>query len=286
MKYWLIRIGSLLAAALPRSVSQIVAIILGHAAYILLRQRGRRLLANIERICPERTRDHRRLVRRTWVNFALDTLDFLAIPSMRRDQILRMVTSEGTMELDRALALGKGIVFFTSHLGNWELACCYFSALGYQVHVVAESGGPGEQNFQLYQRYRQHLGTHIIPLEAQGVVFDLIQVLRRNQILVLVADRDLTGSGIPVQFMGSTARIPAGPAILSIRTGAPVMTGFFVRNHGSGRPYLCCIDPPLEVDRSGGPDQAVSCLTQAITDSIADKIRKFPDQWYVFQSPW
>jgi len=230
MKILLIKIGTLVALILPRAVSYTIAGLLAGIAYFFLGRRKKALFTNLRHICPLETERHAFLARKTLQNFARDTVDFLSIPFMKRDELVTMVGDEGMENLDRAQAKGRGVVVVTAHLGNWELAGCYLAALSYPITAVAESKGPGEKIFKFYLHYRQHMGMKIIALEEKRLVQRLLAVLSQKGIVVLLADRDLSESGISVRFFDSTVSFPQGPAVLALRSGAPIICGYLLRS--------------------------------------------------------
>lgn len=286
MKILLIRIGTVVALIFPRSLSYLIAGFLAHFAYFFLGQRKKALFTNLSHICPGETERHALLARKTLQNFAKDTVDFLSIPFMKRDELVDMVGDEGMENLDRAQAKGRGVVVVTAHLGNWELAGCYLASLSYPITAVAESKGPGERIFKFYLHYRQHMGMKIVALEEKRLVHRLLGVLGRKGIIVLLADRDLSESGISARFFDSTVSFPQGPAVLALRSGAPIICGYLLRNERGQKPYRAVVDPMIEFKRSGRLSDDVRSLTQMIADKIANQVARFPDQWYVFQPRW
>lgn len=286
MKIWLIKFGTLMALVFPRSLSYLIAGLLAHCAYFFLGKRKKALFTNLHHICRGKTERHTFLARKTLQNFARATVDFLSIPSMKRDELPGMVRDEGMENLDRAHAKGRGVIVVTAHLGNWELAGCYLASLSYSVTAVAESKGPGEKIFEFYLHYRQQMGMKIVALEEKGLVHRLLGVLDQKGIVVLVADRDLSESGIRVRFFDSTVFFPQGPAVLALRSGAPIICGYLLRSERGEKPYRAIVDPMIEFKRSGRLSEDVRSLTQMIADRIANQVMRFPDQWYVFQPPW
>jgi phosphatidylinositol dimannoside acyltransferase len=103
-------------------------------------------------------------------------------------------------------------------------------------------------------------------------------------VVVLVADRDLTGSGLRVPFFGAPARLPTGPALLAVRSGAPLLSAVcVVREDGS---FEGVIDPPIPVARSGDKRADVERITRAIAARLEYHIRRNPEHWTVFQPLW
>jgi len=277
--YHSIRIAIILRKISGRFVFQQVARILAYLSYILLRQRRKILTENLRHIA----RGEARLVRETFINFGLAYADFLAIPSMKSEKICRIAKVRGLSNLDRALSDGKGVVFVSAHLGNWDLEACYITALGYKTVGIAESLGPGERFFNLYSRLRTKTGMKIVRLEDKRSGMKALKALRRNEVLMLLGDRDITGNGVKVKFLGQGVSLPKGSALLSLKTGAPIVTAFFVRDNGK---YTAIIEPPIEFKRCKILEKDIQNLTQLIAKRLERKILAYPTQWYVFQMDW
>lgn len=277
--YHSIRIAIILRKISGRFVSYQVARILACLSYLLLRQRRRILAENLRHIAQGETR----LVRETFVNFGLTYADFLAMPSMKSKEIRRIAKVRGRSNLDRALSAGKGVVLLSAHLGNWELEACYITALGYKTVGIAESLGPGERLFNLYSRLRTETGMKIIRLEDKRSGIKALKALRRNEVLMLLGDRDITGNGVKVNFLGQEVFLPKGPAFLSLKTEAPIVTTFFVWHNGR---YIAIIEPPIEFKKGRILEKDIQNLTQLIAKRLEREILAYPTQWYVFQMDW
>ncbi len=277
--YHSIRIAIILRKISGRFVFQQVARILAYLSYILLRQRRKILTENLRHIARGETR----LVRETFINFGLAYADFLAIPSMNSKEICRIAKVRGLANLDRALSGGKGVVLVSAHLGNWDLEACYITALGYKTVGIAESLGPGKRFFNLYSRLRTKTGMKIIRLEDKRCGMEALKALRRNEALMLLGDRDITGNGVKVNFLGQEVSLPKDPALLSLKTGAPIVTAFFVRDNGK---YTAIIEPPIEFKRCKILEKDIQNLTQLTAKRLERKILAYPTQWYVFQMDW
>lgn len=287
--YHFLRIAIILRKISGRFVFQQVARILAYLSYIFLRQRRKILTENLRHIAEGKTdlvRTHlvrTHLVRETFINFGLAYADIMAIPSMKNEEICRLAEVRGLSNLDRALSYGKGVIFVGAHLGNWDLAGCYFTALGYKTVGIAESLGPGERFFRLYAKLRSKTGMKIIRLEDKRCGIKALKALRRNEILMLIGDRNIAGSAVKVNFLGRDVYLPRGPAFLSLRTGAPIVTAFFISDR---KRYIGIIESPIKFRRGEDLKKDIQDLTQLIANRLEGKILAYPTQWYVFQMDW
>ena len=133
------------------------------------------------------------------------------------------------------------------HLGNWDVAGAWLSGQGYTVTVVAEPLEPPEL-FDWFVETRRQLGMRVIPLSPTAGA-EVLRALRANHVVCLLCDRDLTGDGVEVEFLGERTTLPAGPATLALRSGAPlVAVGCYFRPHGC---HEIRILDPIDTERKG-----------------------------------
>jgi KDO2-lipid IV(A) lauroyltransferase len=279
IKYYSIRAAIISRTLCGHATYQQGARIVAWISYVLLRQKRNVLAENLRHM--SRTENH--LARETLINFGLAYADFLAVRSMNSKKISEMVEVHGLSNLDRALSAGKGVVFVSAHLGNPNLEACYIAGLGYKIVGVTESLGPEERLFDLYSKLRGKTGMEIVRLEDREVGIKAVKALRRNKVLMLLGDRDITGNGVKVDFLGQESLLPRGPALLSLKTGAPIVTAFFVSDN---RKYKFVTEPPIEFRKSGILEKDVQDLTQLIASRLERNILAYPTQWYVFQMDW
>jgi len=136
--------------------------------------------------------------------------------------------------------------------------------------------------FEWFAEFRQGLGLTVVPLGPEATA-GVLRTLRAGGVVGLLSDRDLGGTGIDVEFFGEHTTLPAGPATLALRTGAPLVpcAVFF---DGDGHRGVIC--PPLDTSRHGSLREDVARITQLLADALAELIRRAPDQWHVFQPNW
>ncbi|MBI2305022.1 MAG: lysophospholipid acyltransferase family protein [Chloroflexi bacterium] len=221
------------------------------------------------------------LARRSLRNYCKYLVDFIRFPVIDESEIQRRIVFDGWENFDRALASGKGAVFVGLHLGNWDLAAAAISLRRYPINVIAESFSPAALN-QVVQQARAQKGMQVIPLERAPR--RLLAALRRNEIVALLIDRPSPGDGVVVRFCNARMQVPSGAAMLSLRTGAPVVTGGLVRLPDNR--FLGFVDPSLSFTPSGDIKMDVQALTQEIMNSLERWVRRYPDQWYVFRPMW
>ncbi|MBV9320313.1 MAG: phosphatidylinositol mannoside acyltransferase [Mycobacterium sp.] len=205
--------------------------------------------------------------------FRLPTMDHRALAQQLDDSVL------GKEHLDAALAAGRGAVTALPHSGNWDMAGVWMAQTYGRFATVVERLKP-ESLYRRFVTYRESLGFEVLPLSGgQRPPFELLsERLRENRVVCLMAERDLTRTGVQVDFFGEPTRMPAGPAKLAIETGAallPVHSWFTDDDWGTG------IYP--ELDCTTGD---VGVITQQLADRFADNIAAHPADWHMLQPQW
>ncbi|MEB3983132.1 phosphatidylinositol mannoside acyltransferase [Mycobacterium sp. 663a-19] len=203
------------------------------------------------------------------------------LPSMDHAALARQLDEafQGTENLEKALAAGRGVVLALPHSGNWDMAGVWLAQTHGTFTTVAERLEP-ESLYRRFIGYREGLGFEVLPLSGgDRPPFEVLcERLRDNRAVCLMAERDLTRSGVEVDFFGEATRMPAGPAKLAIATGAallPVHCWFEDRGWGFS------IHPPLDC---GSGD--VRVITQALADKFAEGIAAHPADWHMLQPQW
>lgn len=259
-----------------------------HAADLATRRNGpsvRQLRANLARVTGHRLSANELddLVRAGMRSYARYWLETFRLPSMDIEQTLARVTTENWAGLQAAAESGRGVVFALPHSGNWDVAGLWLVQRGYRFSTVAERLQP-ESLFDQFLAYRESLGMRVLALTGgdQPVVQVLAERLRAGEVVCLVAERDLSRHGVQVDFFGEPTRMPAGPALLAATTGAALMPAhlFFTPN-GWGQ----WIGDPIDLG-TGRLRDRVQRGTQALADTFATRIAKYPQDWHMLQRLW
>ena len=209
-----------------------------------------------------------------------DTFRLLVMPP---SEIRKRFVIEDVENLDEGLERGRGAITALPHVGNWDAAGNYMAVAGYKLCAVAEELRP-RQVFEQFLRHREALGMRIVPLMSdKRVGFELARLLAEGSVVALVADRDLTGRGVDVEMFGATRKLPAGPALLSLRTGAPLYAcSVYTTDDG----WVCRIGSPLEIERTGNTRADVTALTRMLAERFERIIAAKPVDWHMFQPAW
>jgi KDO2-lipid IV(A) lauroyltransferase len=191
----------------------------------------------------------------------------------------------GIAPLFEALQQGRGVVVALPHSGNWDLAGLWFvetqRRLGRPARftTVVERLRP-ESLFRRFVAYREGLGFEVLAAgDGPEVYRTLLRRLRNGGLVCLVADRDLSASGVEVTFFGEPARLPAGPARLAAATGALLVPVF---PHFTPDGWGAVVGDPIAVPERAGRDDVVTA-TQAVADAFAGMIATAPQDWHMLQ---
>jgi KDO2-lipid IV(A) lauroyltransferase len=235
----------------------------------------RRLRANLARVVPPE--DLERVVRAGVRSYARYWLEAFRLPVMGRERLLRDVA----IDHPERLSGPDGVVAVLPHMGNWDVAGAWASVTGHKLTTVAERLRP-EELFDRFLAFRSSLGMEVVPLTGSAAnPFDLLaDRLRAGGLVCLLGDRDLTARGVEVTFFGETAKFPAGPAALAVRTGAALHPaslwfegdGWHIRMHEA-------------ISVPDGPDR-IRRMTQAVADVFEAAIREHPQDWHMLQRLW
>ncbi|CAN2200447.1 HtrB Lauroyl/myristoyl acyltransferase [Candidatus Nanopelagicaceae bacterium] len=250
----------------------------------LVRRNGKsvqRLRSNLERTQPSITKLNLDLLvieaMRSYMRYWVDTFRF---PDWSADRVSGTVSVTNEHLLLDAVAAKTGVIVALPHAGNWDHAGAFFCAKGIPLVTVAERLKP-EKLFLKFLAYRQAMGMEVLPLDGR-VLGTLAQRLRQGALVALVADRDLSRSGIDVEFFKGTARMPAGPALLALKTQAPLITAFVSYSENGIH-----IDFKSVVLPSAGEESAkVREIVQMTAKHFEDGISQTPQDWHMLQRIW
>lgn len=225
----------------------------------------------------------REATREAFRSYARYWYDAFHVRALSDEEFMRRMRVEGRENLARAMTEGRGAIVALPHLGNWDAAGKWVHLSGWKITAVAELLRP-EALFQLFVRHRKALGLGIVPLhDATSVGRELARLLGENEVIALVADRDLKGTGVEVEMFGATRRMPAGPALLALAAGVPLLP-CAVYDTEDG--WAIVINPPLEIDRTDHLRSDVTALTSRLASEFERAIAAAPTQWHMFQPAW
>lgn len=209
--------------------------------------------------------------------------DAFRLPDWRPEDIPSRVRVQGRQIFADQLAAGRGLLVALPHMANWDLAGAWACLDLAPVTTVAEQLRP-ERLFDAFVDFRRELGMEILALGGEQVFERLQGALAENHVVPLLADRDLTSSGVRVDLLGQPAMVPAGTAVLSQRTGLPVVP--VTLSYAGDEPEHCLVvdvHDPVEPSRADDPDERVRRTSQAMADGLSVGLREHPEDWHMLQ---
>ena len=206
--------------------------------------------------------------------------DTFRLPDWSPQRINDTVTATDEHLLLDAIAAGKGAIVTLPHVGNYDHAAAYFCGKGAKIVTVAEHLKP-EALFKKFLEYRAAFGMEALPLDGR-VLPTLSQRIRSGCVIALAADRDLSRSGIDVTFFGGPARMPAGPAILALKTGAPLICAMISYTENGIHIDFSLVPIPAV----GTEAERIAQIVQNSADLFAQGITAYPHDWHMMQRIW
>jgi phosphatidylinositol dimannoside acyltransferase len=280
--YLAYRTGAELARLVPARLGEPAARVVGRAIALAMPSRRRQVERNLQRATAGELRGLalRKAVGETFDSYTRYWLELFRLPSEMSGELeLDLI---GREHLAGAIERGSGAILALPHVGGWEFAGAWLTGQGWPPTVVVEPVEPPEL-FEWFASTRRALGMTVVELGPESGK-TVLQALRRNQVVCLLCDRDLTGDGVEVEFFGETTTLPTGPATLALRTGAPLLpSAVYFRPRGG---HHAVVQPPIPTQREGRLRDDVARVTQALAHRFEELIRAAPEQWHLMQPNW
>lgn len=268
---------------LPYQTSLYLGSFLGDLAFSLFGIRRRVTLDNLRRAFGQKLNENdiKKIAREAYRNIGRGFVEYAMFPTLSKKSLDKLIKFEGLEKVDQALKNKKGAVLVAGHFGSWELMGAAFRQKGYPIDFLV-----GEQHNllvdNLMNKYRQLMGIGIIKMGAatRGV----IKALRNNRFVAMLSDQDAGDDGTIVDFLGYPASTPKGPAAFALKTGAPIIMGFIIRQNNRRQKII--FEEPISIRKSKNRDEDIKNLTQAYTLLLEDYIRRYPDHWFWPHRRW
>ena len=281
LSYFAYLLGWSLVRALPERIAYSL---FNRIALIAYNRDGRgvqRLRKNLARVKPELTADElEELTLEAMSSYLRYWCDTFRIQDWGTERVLRTVTTTHEELLTQPMSENRGVVVALPHSGNWDHAGAFFCARGIPLVTVAERLKP-EKLFQKFLHHRQAMGFEVLSLDSKSFV-TLIKRAREKRLIALVADRDLSESGIEVNFFGGRAKMPAGPAVVAMKTGLPLVVA-----HVTYTAEGIHIDfHEVKISTNEDEKLAVAETVQEIAHLFELGISRKPVDWHMLQRIW
>jgi lauroyl/myristoyl acyltransferase len=280
--YLAYRAGAELARVVPARVGKPAARVVGRGLALAMVSRRRQVERNLRRATAGELSGValQKAVAETFDSYTRYWLELFRLPDDARGGL--EVDMVGREHFEAGFEAGRGVIAALPHVGGWDYGGAWFATQGYRPTVVVEPVEPPEL-FEWFASVRRDLGMTVVGLGPEAGR-TLLRALRENQVVCLLCDRDLTGDGVEVEFFGETTTLPAGPATLALRTGAPLLpVAVYFRPRGG---HHAVVQAPIPAQREGRLRDDVARVTQALAHHFEELIRAAPEQWHLMQPNW
>lgn len=225
----------------------------------------------------------RDIAKRNFQNLGMTAVEFFRIPRMDVKTFKERVKIEGLEEALKLFQKKKGIFLLLSHFGNWEMMGVMSKVIGQPIMVIAKPMKRNEWVDQFITKIRNRAGLEVVSSIKAGR--KVIQALAQNRVVgILIDQRAKRSEGIWVDFFGRKAPTTPSLAVLAMKTGAPVLPVFMVRD--GVQKHRLVIKEPLELIRTGDIKRDVEANTQLFNHTLESMIRQYPDQWFWVHRRW
>ncbi len=281
--YLLVRLAGLIAPRIPRRIGYALMGLAAASMYRLSAANRRMIQCNVRHVLGggATTADVERVSRRIFHNLLKNYFDLFWLPAQSPETMAKLITVHNFDNVRAAIALGKGMIAVSAHMGNQEVMTQSRTITDYQLSVVIEHL-KNERVFRYLTSLRQTSGIHMIAQD--GALREIFRALKRNEIVGLVFDRDVARNGRIIPFFGQPARLPDGYAVLSLKLGAAVVPAFMLRQADDSYAVYC--EKPIRVEGRADNDADVQQVMAAVGEVVERFLTQFTDQWVYFHYIW
>jgi len=278
--YILYEMGGGLARIVPVPIAYCTAVMFADLNFVLNPRSRNAVLQNLGHVLGDDVSEKEltKIAKRTFRNFSRFIVDFLRLPNVSARSVASKVNSHMVKVITDEIRNGRGVILLGAHVGNWELGGAVLSLGGLKLSVVAMQH-TNELIDRFFVRRRTTKGIGVV--DVSRATSQLLGSLRQGECVAILGDRNIRGSGMETEFFGSPAVVPYGHVVLSLRTGAPIVPVFLIRERGSR--FRFCVEEPI---RPCSGDGAFEDLMRRCISVMEKYIRLYPDQWFTFEPIW
>ncbi|MFH1259268.1 MAG: lysophospholipid acyltransferase family protein [Elusimicrobiota bacterium] len=278
--YLIYKFISVLVRLLPRRISYLLADLASTISWLISRKIRLNIQSNLSRILGVSEKKCLLKSRKAVVYFTQYLVDFFLFPHLDEKKFLEIVTPPSRDKVEDLFKQKKGIIALSGHLGHWELGALVLGLWGFPVNVIyLPHQDQRIDRLFLQTRLRQ---IHWVPVGS--ALRRGMKVLKHGEILATGGDLVYGEGGVEINFLGKPARFPTGPALLSIRTGAPILVAFFVRDSQGN--YRGIMEEPIYPLANNDQKNEAYRITKEFVKILERYVYKYPEQWHIFQKFW
>lgn len=267
--------------ALPHKTAVALGARLGSVVRVFSAQRVDKAAARCSRILMTDRGEAEGIINRAYSNFGRALVEFLRLPAMY-ERLDDLVTLKGEEHLRDAFKLGRGVIFLSAHIGNWEYGAALMARHGFPMNAI----GAEQRDSRITEAIadaRRRAGVKPV-----GKGLDLkaaIHCLKKGEVLAVLLDQDAREAGLVSSFLGVPASTPHGPLRMAHKFGAPVIPAHIVRNP-DGLTFTMTIEPALSSPDGRPFGEDLQQAVDACNEAISAWIRRDPDQWMWMYPRW
>jgi KDO2-lipid IV(A) lauroyltransferase len=283
--YLILRMASFLINLFPEGFALRLGRQLGRMVFYLDRGHRKVALENLHTAFGKEKTEKERytIAQSTFQNLGMMTVEFFRIPKMDVETFKRRVDIEGLTRALNLLEKKKGALLLLGHFGNWELMGFMSKVIGNPILVIAKPMKKNKWMDQFITKIRNTAGLEVISNVKAGR--KVLQALSQNRVVgILLDQRAKRSEGVWADFFGRKAPTTPGLAVLAMKSGAPVLPVFMVRN--GFQKHRLIIKEPLELVHTGNIKKDVETNTQLFNHTLESMIRQYPDQWFWIHRRW
>jgi Kdo2-lipid IVA lauroyltransferase/acyltransferase len=272
-----------LLGLIPRTWACRICNVLGHVAFLADKRHKEIALNNLSQAYGREKypQEMRLLAKKVFKNLTQIVFEIGWSLRLKRKDFDVFFSIEGLANLRNAYDKGKGVIMLTGHLGNWELFNIIMKMIGFPASFVYRPLDSSSVN-AFFEAYRTRLGGNLIPSKWSAA--SIVRSLRRGELVGILLDQNVAWyEGVFVNFFGRPACTNKGMALLALKTGAPVVPMFLVRE---GLVFKAKIGKEISVVKTGDMTKDVETNTQRYNDVIESFVRRHPDQWFWVHQRW
>lgn len=283
LEYFLFLILAGIVRLLGLNVSRRLSKVIAFMFYYIIPIRKQVTLKNLRKAFPEFSEsDIKKIAFGSYKSFSITLVEMLFIPFMTREQIENAIYCEDAELVKKYYKRYRGLIVLSGHFGNWEYIALSVSAkINVPFHVVVKSQRNPYVDAYL-NKGRTRWINKIVPLGAS--IRKIYAELKAKNIVAMVADQRGTQEGMRVNFFGQQSSIYPGPAMLAIKTGAPILYGLTIRQPDYS--YTAQISEISMENLPADEEKQIQEVSQRHMALLESVIRKHPEQWLWMHNIW